>query len=554
MNRSSALYKAFASNLEMPKPDGDKKRRNYTIFGMVAFFGIMVPTSVLVGYVTYALTDLLFAFGGNNYALLSELHIISAFAMIFGLPLMFSVLFFSSDLAFLTALPIEAHELYIARFRHTFKAENVMTSNVLTAMYIGYFIAAFKHIGISSVHPFALLGAAAGFAGALLIPLIYCSVLALILMFFLKKINRVNLYYLSSAVFFLFFTFLFLMSFRDYGKVSAENYIATLIDGNNSFITLCNIMFPTNMLSVSAVGEHNLIPLIITVIIEVVLSLLSVLVAKAIYREGLYAAAASISGKSASRSSGTVRKINISEALLIKEYKVLMRTSTYRMNCVYANLLWPAIAVVFLISSGDNKLASKIRGLLSSGDDRSIVYAFIAIAGISFIASGLNSIASTSFTREGVHIDLLKYLPAPLDKQIRAKWLIAILFTYIPLAVSIVPVSVSLGILPLLLPMLIVSFLCVVIATSIGIVMDSISPYTIWSDELSALRGNLNCFFNLAAELIIAAVTGLISYGLFILTSSDVITVAVSTGMLLCMAAAGVTRGLKAACKNIEES
>ena len=191
MNRSSALYKAFASNLEMPKPDGDKKRRNYTIFGMVAFFGIMVPTSVLVGYVTYALTDLLFAFGGNTYALLSELHIISAFAMIFGLPLMFSVLFFSSDLAFLTALPIEAHELYIARFRHTFKAENVMTSNVLTAMYIGYFIAAFKHIGISSVHPFALLGAAAGFAGALLIPLIYCSVLALILMFFLKKINRV---------------------------------------------------------------------------------------------------------------------------------------------------------------------------------------------------------------------------------------------------------------------------------------------------------------------------------------------------------------------------
>lgn len=554
MNRSTTLYKAFASNLEMPKPDGDKKRRNYTIFGMVAFFGIMVPTSVLVGFVTYALTDLLFLFEGNTYALLSELHIISAFAMIFGLPLMFSVLFFSSDLSFLTALPIEAHELYVARFRHTFKAENVMTSNVLFAMYLGYFIAAYKHTGLSSLNPVGILGAVAGFAGALLIPLIYCSILALYLMFILKKVNRVDLYYMSSAVFFIFFTVMFLMSFRDYGKVSADNYITTLIEGNNSFISLCNIIFPTNMLSTDAVGKHEILPLILTIVIEAVLYFLSVLLAKAIYREGLFAAAASVSGRSASKAHGRTQKTDISKALLIKEYKVLMRTSTYRMNCVYANLLWPVIAVVFLLSASGNDLVQKIRGLLVSGDDRSIVLTFIVVAGVSFIASGLNSIASTSFTREGVHIDLLKYLPAPLDKQIKAKGLIAILFTYIPLAVSIVPVAVSLGILPLLLPMLLTSFLSVIIATSVGVVMDSISPYTIWSDELSALRGNLNCFFNLAAEMIIAAVAGLISYGVYLLTSSDVITVAVSTGMLLCMAAVGISRGLKVARRNIAES
>ena len=91
MNKARALYKAFSSNLEMPKPNGEKKVKLYNRFGMIAFIGIMVPVSVIVGYVTYVLTDLLYLLDGNSYGLLSELDLISAFAMIFGMPLMFSV-------------------------------------------------------------------------------------------------------------------------------------------------------------------------------------------------------------------------------------------------------------------------------------------------------------------------------------------------------------------------------------------------------------------------------------------------------------------------------
>ena len=96
MNKTWSLYKAFSSNLEMPKPNGEKKTKLYNRFGMIAFIGIMVPISVVVGYVTYVLTDLIYIFDGNSYGLLTELDLISAFAMIFGMPLMFSVLFFSS--------------------------------------------------------------------------------------------------------------------------------------------------------------------------------------------------------------------------------------------------------------------------------------------------------------------------------------------------------------------------------------------------------------------------------------------------------------------------
>ena len=85
----------------------------------------------------------------------------------------------------------------------------------------------------------------------------------------------------------------------------------------------------------------------------------------------------------------------------------------------------------------------------------------------------------------------------------------------------------------------------------IGTVMDSISPYTVWSDELSALRGNLNCFFNLAAEMIAAAVTGGISYGIYVLSGNAVITILSVSLMLVAAGITGYLAGIPQIKKNI---
>lgn len=153
----------------MPKPNGEKKVKLYNRFGMIVFIGIMIPVAAVAGYVAYALTDLLYNFDGDSYALLSEIDLISAFAMVFGIPLMFSVLFFSSDLQFLTALPVSSTSLYAARFWHTYKAENVMTSNVLFAIYIGYFVSSVKNKGVAeALHPVAIISSVIGLYGSLL--------------------------------------------------------------------------------------------------------------------------------------------------------------------------------------------------------------------------------------------------------------------------------------------------------------------------------------------------------------------------------------------------
>ena len=237
---------------------------------------------------------------------------------------------------------------------------------------------------------------------------------------------------------------------------------------------------------------------------------------------------------------------------MIKEAKVLMRTMTYRMNCIYANLLWPILALFVMVETPRNAFLKDYADSLRAGDTLSSVILFAVFIAAAFIASGLNSIASTSFTREGVHIDMLKYLPAPLEDQIRAKVLIAVLFTFIPEAVAVVMVSVSLGQFAMMPLYVLVSLVCVIIATVIGVVMDSISPYTIWSDELSALRGNLNCFFNLAAEMVAALLAGAVSYGVYVLSGSSMVTIASVTILLAAGGVVSITAGLPGARKNIE--
>ncbi|MBR4429990.1 MAG: hypothetical protein IKS75_01700 [Clostridiales bacterium] len=554
MNKTRSLYKAFSSNLEMPKPNGEKKEKLYTRFGIIAFIGIMIPVSVLVGYVTYALTNLLYEFDGNSYGLLSELDLISAFAMIFCMPLMFSVLFFSSDLSFLTALPISPTSLYTARFWHTFKAENVMTSNVLFAIYIGYFVSVAKNDGIAdALNPVAIISAFVGFFGSLLMPLIYCSIIGLLMMMVLRKFKRASIYYNSTLILFVAFVLIFLSSFRRYGSISLMNYLDSLVVGNNSFTAICNVMFPTNFLTTLAIKTHNVLLLIASVAILAALYLASVFIARLTYQKGLFAAAVVSNKKTYRKSSLSFGKHSMFTSLLIKEIRVLTRTMTYRLNCVLANLIWPAVALIFVTMAPQQSFFNMFTAKLEAKDPFSHVLLFAVFIAVAFIASGLNSIASTSFTREGVHIDMLNFLPAPLEKQIKAKILTAILFTFIPVAISITPVAICLGVAIVLPLYILISFVCVVIATMIGVVMDSVSPYTAWSDELSALRGNLNCFFNLAAEMIAALVIGVVSYGLYLLLGSANITLAAVTGILIPVCVLSYIVGLPKARKNIEQ-
>ena len=64
--------------------------------------------------------------------------------------------------------------------------------------------------------------------------------------------------------------------------------------------------------------------------------------------------------------------------------------------------------------------------------------------------------------------------------------------------------------------------------------------------------GNLNCFFNLAAEMVGALVIGGISYGLYMISKNAFVTIPVISAVLILSGVICVLKGISKARKNIE--
>ena len=166
---------------------------------------------------------------------------------------------------------------------------------------------------------------------------------------------------------------------------------------------------------------------------------------------------------------------------------------------------------------------------------------------LAFVASAMNSLASTGFTREGRHLELIKYIPVPYKIQLSAKMFTAFILTVPSLIVCdiVVVLYLKLNLLWILI-LAALQLLCLVITTVLGLYLDSSHPHTLWDDEYSALRGNLNGFFDMALVMVIS---GLISLGAILFNAYfgwSTLTVAIYLFViLLVMAAYAVGVGIK---------
>ena len=61
------------------------------------------------------------------------------------------------------------------------------------------------------------------------------------------------------------------------------------------------------------------------------------------------------------------------------------------------------------------------------------------------------------------------------------------------------------------------SFTGVFFITYLGIVLDSIQPKLIWDDEINALRGNVNVFFNMAFAIFAIVFFSGLGLGLYLI-------------------------------------
>ena len=133
--------------------------------------------------------------------------------------------------------------------------------------------------------------------------------------------------------------------------------------------------------------------------------------------------------------------------------------------------------------------------LLSKGFVASDLIVLLLVLIISFFATAMNSIASTSFTREGDHFSFIKYAPVSYRTQIGIKAGVSLVYSGITVAVTIIVLCICMHInVPSVIYFIVIGFLSVVCCTYIGLWLDATHPKLNWEDEYGALRGNLNAF------------------------------------------------------------
>ena len=131
----------------------------------------------------------------------------------------------------------------------------------------------------------------------------------------------------------------------------------------------------------------------------------------------------------------------------------------------------------------------------------------------SCLITAMSGLSSSSFTREGNHAYLLKYIPVPYKTQVNVKVVIAVVFSLPAALLGVLLVCISIGCNALLtLACLAGCLMAVMITIYTGVLFDAMHPKLVWEDELSALRGNMSTFLHMAVAIVIGVVLAVLYF------------------------------------------
>ncbi len=200
-------------------------------------------------------------------------------------------------------------------------------------------------------------------------------------------------------------------------------------------------------------------------------------------------------------------------ALYRREMREIFQVPAYAMNCLASGVMFPVIALVMILGSGS--MGSELAMLpamlkLFSG---ALIAAFAT--GIFALTGDMNMAISTAVSREGVRHEFYRTLPIGPQTQLGAKFAMGLtmnLITAVPLA------ALLMAVLPAFLPELVIGFLCSLLfsvaTAATGLMVDVAHPKFGWKNETEAIKQNGMAALTMFGSMGFVAVCGAAYYGL----------------------------------------
>jgi len=247
-------------------------------------------------------------------------------------------------------------------------------------------------------------------------------------------------------------------------------------------------------------------------------------------------------GKRARRPAGGKPALALSaagpvRAIVLKEYKLLLRTPAYAMNCLIGSLIIPVVIPLSMIQS-----EATTAGLLKLIRDpaNSLIVTFAA-AGVMLFASIINVTASTALSREGKTFWVSRMIPVEPARQVYAKFLTAmgVACAGLVLAAFMLIVFLRLDVYKSVLA-LAFGFLGTIPVTAVSMLPDILKPKLTWTNPYEAVKQNLNVLTAMLAASLLVGFIALAVLLLIVLRLPEWAVYLLVTALLAALSAASV--------------
>lgn len=407
--------------------------------------------------------------------------------LIFGIFYIIGTLFLARDTEFLASLPLSQGSVFMTKFAMVLLGEYPFAFFLMLPPVIIYGIGTQKGViyYILAIICTLLLP---------FLPLVISAFLALLLMNIVSRSKRRDMITIIGSII-MMVLFIggqnYLMSRMPENR---EDFLMALLQSSDAIIEFMGRAFPpsiwiTKVLSSGGVDSAWNLLFLVAATIAAFLSVY--LLASFIYQRG---ATAQLETRSApGKTKLTYRRSSQVFTIFKNELLIILRTPIYALNSLVVVFMAPLLLAIPFFGgnfSNDSDLQF-IFQFLGNNDSQAIL--MLVSAGIITLLVMINPAVSTTFSREGKNIWVLKTIPVKPVVQVYGKLLAGYSISFVATLVTIV-IAIFLFKINVLtaIMILILCSLALVPVSSIGLYIDLIRPKLQWNNPQEAIKQNMN--------------------------------------------------------------
>jgi len=206
-------------------------------------------------------------------------------------------------------------------------------------------------------------------------------------------------------------------------------------------------------------------------------------------------------------------------AIALKDMWLFVRTPTFLLNGLANVLIFPGLMAVWFIAGGGGGAGAgvgvgnpfaEVPGFapFMSSPELVAARALVFAAAIVFV-SGLNAVASSGFSRDGLQYWVHKVIPVSFQRQVAGKIMFALAFQFVSMAPLVVVMQLILRLdLAALAMGVLIGVTGSTWASLISLYVDMMRPYLTWDNPQRAMKSNLNALIAMGVVTIVAVGAG----------------------------------------------